>query len=315
MAAAIRNRVVVLSSPRRLLLNVLRKESLPRMDCDSRNGGGDAPSLPEYAAKERYCLFPRSSHWKAAKEDVLELTLCPPGENRGNHGRCRPSNSYLQFNPGNKTSAAEKGASRAATHHYSQDIERNAEYFAPPPPQPNTSAHNKPSQKRNAAAAAVGWPPVQSFRKNLASTGSTKQSVTQNVVSDKAVDWKKTTGLPPSPRGMFVKINMEGVPIGRKVDLLSCESYEKLAATVDELFRDLRAAQSDPSIVESAKPITGLLDGTGEYTLVYEDHEGDRVLIGDVPWKMFVATARRLHVLKRTNLSITNRESSNRQGA
>lgn len=29
----------------------------------------------------------------------------------------------------------------------------------------------------------------------------------------------------------------------------------------------------------------GLLDGTGEYTLVYEDNEGDRMLVGDVPWK------------------------------
>jgi auxin-responsive protein IAA len=31
--------------------------------------------------------------------------------------------------------------------------------------------------------------------------------------------------------------------------------------------------------------IPGLLDGTGEYTLVYEDYEGDRVLVGDVPWE------------------------------
>jgi auxin-responsive protein IAA len=30
--------------------------------------------------------------------------------------------------------------------------------------------------------------------------------------------------------------------------------------------------------------ISGLLDGTGEYTLVYEDYEGDKVLVGDVPW-------------------------------
>lgn len=32
------------------------------------------------------------------------------------------------------------------------------------------------------------------------------------------------------------------------------------------------------------KPIDGLLDGSGEYTLVYEDNEGDRMLAGDVPW-------------------------------
>lgn len=29
----------------------------------------------------------------------------------------------------------------------------------------------------------------------------------------------------------------------------------------------------------------GLLDGREEFTLVYEDNEGDRMLVGDVPWK------------------------------
>lgn len=36
---------------------------------------------------------------------------------------------------------------------------------------------------------------------------------------------------------------------------------------------------------DGGKAITGLLDGSGEYTLVYEDNEGDRLLIGDVPWQ------------------------------
>ena len=37
--------------------------------------------------------------------------------------------------------------------------------------------------------------------------------------------------------------------------------------------------------LENEKAITGLLDGSGEYTLVYEDNEGDRMLVGDVPWQ------------------------------
>lgn len=36
---------------------------------------------------------------------------------------------------------------------------------------------------------------------------------------------------------------------------------------------------------EEGKAITGVLDGSGEYTLVYEDNEGDRMLVGDVPWQ------------------------------
>jgi len=33
------------------------------------------------------------------------------------------------------------------------------------------------------------------------------------------------------------------------------------------------------------KIFSGLLDGTGEYTLICEDSEGDRTLVGDLPWK------------------------------
>jgi auxin-responsive protein IAA len=51
------------------------------------------------------------------------------------------------------------------------------------------------------------------------------------------------------------------------------------------------AAQRDASNAERAqqgadeKIFSQLLDGSGEYTLVYEDNEGDRMLVGDVPWK------------------------------
>jgi len=37
--------------------------------------------------------------------------------------------------------------------------------------------------------------------------------------------------------------------------------------------------------LQKERAITGLLDGSGEYTLVYEDDEGDRMLVGDVPWE------------------------------
>lgn len=33
------------------------------------------------------------------------------------------------------------------------------------------------------------------------------------------------------------------------------------------------------------KGIMGSLIGSGEYTLVYEDNEGDRMLVQDVPWQ------------------------------
>ena len=43
--------------------------------------------------------------------------------------------------------------------------------------------------------------------------------------------------------------------------------------------RDYSASESMEQ-TEDAKAVTN-----GEYTLVYEDNEGDRILVGDVPWE------------------------------
>ncbi|VVB17158.1 unnamed protein product [Arabis nemorensis] len=112
------------------------------------------------------------------------------------------------------------------------------------------------------AAPVVGWPPVRSSRRNLKKRESDEE------------------------KELYVKINMEGVPIGRKVNLSAFNNYQQLSHAVDQLF-----SKKDP------------LDLNRQYTLVYEDTEGDKVLVGDVPWEMFVSTVKRLHVLKTSQIS------------
>lgn len=168
------------------------------------------------------------------------------------------------------------------------------------------------------AAPVVGWPPVRSFRRNLAPSSSKPSTETSNRVGKDAANAKIETGH----KGLYVKINMDGVPIGRKVDLKAHGSYDKLSATVDQLFRGLLAAQRDPAIAasesctgEKQKVITGLLDGSGEYTLVYEDDEGDQMLVGDVPWDMFISTAKRLRVLRSSDLNTSSLRAVRRKRA
>ncbi|KAG6425894.1 hypothetical protein SASPL_110102 [Salvia splendens] len=174
----------------------------------------------------------------------------------------------------------------------------------------NTAVHNT-AQKRTAPASVVGWPPIRSFRKNIASGSSSKQA---SDSPDGAP--RKVSTVENCPRTPFVKINMDGIPIGRKVDLKSYNTYEKLSFAVDELFRGLLAVQKKlcsggiKDEGDGVEKIGGLLDGSGEYTLVYEDHEGDRMLVGDVPWHMFVSTVKRLRVLKSSELSALSREHS-----
>lgn len=49
--------------------------------------------------------------------------------------------------------------------------------------------------------------------------------------------------------------------------------------------RDSLVSEIEKSVGAEKQDIKGLLDGSGKYTLVYEDEEGDRVLVGDIPWK------------------------------
>ncbi|XP_076898352.1 auxin-responsive protein IAA26-like [Bidens hawaiensis] len=170
------------------------------------------------------------------------------------------------------------------SHHENGD-EKKLELKLGPPGVDDWPANKSPQkapQKRSAPGPVVGWPPIRSFRKNIGSSSLKPAPV--NVKKEQPVEES-------CQKGFFVKINMDGVPIGRKVDLNAYDSYQKLSIAVDQLFRGLLAAQNDTSggrindDREHDKAITGLLNENGEYTLVYEDNEGDRMLVGDVPWQ------------------------------
>ncbi|GAB4842306.1 hypothetical protein Ancab_012276 [Ancistrocladus abbreviatus] len=216
---------------------------------------------------------------------------------------------FLQYQTGPATVAKDSSQPCCTRMVELQTAEKKA--FSPASAAANTAVPNS-SQKRAAPALVVGWPPVRSFRKNLASSSSSKPTLEpQNTIPSEIACGKP---IENARKGLFVKINMDGVPIGRKVDLSAYDSYEKLCSAVNELFRGLLAAQRDSSgggsqnkEEEEDKAITGLLDGSGEYTLVYEDNEGDRMLVGDVPWHMFVSTVKRLRVLKSSDLPTLNR--------
>lgn len=105
-----------------------------------------------------------------------------------------------------------------------------------------TSCYNY--ENRTAPGPVVGWPPVRSFRKNLATT-SKLGSESPTGLPHKVANERTQAAPELRGKGLFVKINMDGVPIGRKVDLKAYNSYEKLSTAVDELFRGLLAGISE----------------------------------------------------------------------
>ncbi|KAF7093916.1 hypothetical protein CFC21_096291 [Triticum aestivum] len=72
---------------------------------------------------------------------------------------------------------------------------------------------------------------------------------------------------------------MEGVPIGRKVDLSRHASYHQLHHTLRLMFPSSASHHGDP------------------YAVAYEDGDGDWMLVGDVPWEDFSQSAKRLKIL------------------
>lgn len=110
----------------------------------------------------------------------------------------------------------------------------------------------------------VGWPPIRSYRKN-------------------------TLAANPRPAGdegaFFVKVNMDGIPVGRKIDLNAHSGYERLQLALEDMF-----ATNEVKLLR-------LLNST-EFVLTYEDKEGDWMLVGDVPWGMFINTVRRLRIMR-----------------
>ncbi|KAK1286696.1 Auxin-responsive protein IAA7 [Acorus calamus] len=259
-----------------------------------------------------------------AEEKKLELRLGPPGEDytvkkSSNNSSAGAKRLFLETVVTNTDSALQKNQPQKTCFLQLQSsLSLNGEQpdinIIEKKASGNGDVKNNCSETRTNSVPVVGWPPIRSFRRNIAGSSSKLATIESQNRDSKSVE-----EVDNCKKGLFVKINMDGVPIGRKVNLKVYDSYEKLSSAVDELFRGLLAVQTDPSAVgnqnnaNESQAITGLLDGSGEYTLVYEDNEGDRMLVGDVPWEMFTSTVKRLRVLKTSELPALSLVAANRK--
>ncbi|KAK6125372.1 hypothetical protein DH2020_040889 [Rehmannia glutinosa] len=146
-----------------------------------------------------------------------------------------------------------------------------------------SNTNNPPAAK----AQVVGWPPIRSFRKNTLATTSKNND---------EVDGK------PGPGALFVKVSMDGAPYLRKVDLRSYATYKELSSALEKMFSCFTLGQCGPQgnptrEMLSESKLRDLLHGS-EYVLTYEDKDGDWMLVGDVPWEMFIASCKRLKIMK-----------------
>ncbi|XP_057798323.1 auxin-responsive protein IAA16-like [Salvia miltiorrhiza] len=130
--------------------------------------------------------------------------------------------------------------------------------------------------KPPAKAQVVGWPPVRSFRKNIL-----------------AVQKDGGGGVAAA----FVKVSLDGAPYLRKVDLKMYNSYQQLSEALGKMFSSSTIGDCGSQGVMSESKLIDLLNGS-DYVPTYEDKDGDWMLVGDVPWEMFVDSCKRLRIMK-----------------
>lgn len=140
-------------------------------------------------------------------------------------------------------------------------------------------------------AQVVGWPPVRSFRKNSLATASKNTGEVQGKAG---------------PGGLFVKVSMDGAPYLRKVDLKAYTTYQELSSALEKMFSCFTIGQCAPNVTSGGEMLSeiklkDLVHGS-EYALTYEDKDGDWMLVGDVPWEMFIGTCRRMRIMKSSDV-------------
>ncbi|KAM3407034.1 hypothetical protein ACQJBY_000841 [Aegilops geniculata] len=95
-------------------------------------------------------------------------------------------------------------------------------------------------------------------------------------------------------QSLFVKVYMEGVPIGRKLDLLLLDGYEGLLALLGRMFK---ASIIHPDAVGRDHRVA-LGEKQARHVVTYQDQEGDWLMAGDVPWELFLAGVKKLKIAR-----------------
>ncbi|XP_015933342.1 auxin-responsive protein IAA15 [Arachis duranensis] len=120
-------------------------------------------------------------------------------------------------------------------------------------------------------------------------TGATKrcrrfpEEDTVDLLHSKA----QMVGWPPvmrANRKCGVKVGVDGAPYLRKVDLEVYESYEELFKALETMFCCSTIICNENKVMDNYMP-------------TYEDKDGDWMLVGDVPWEMFVESCKRIRLM------------------
>lgn len=86
----------------------------------------------------------------------------------------------------------------------------------------------------------MGWPPVRAFRRNLGFHNQTGPVTTSEAkVEDSHVENKESVASENQVgQTKFVKVNMDGCTVGRKIDLKLHDGYNSLSHALQKMFHN-----------------------------------------------------------------------------
>ncbi|KAE8725305.1 Auxin response factor 9 [Hibiscus syriacus] len=117
--------------------------------------------------------------------------------------------------------------------------------------------------------------PTDSDQKSDISKDSKDKQEEQLQVSSKEIQNRQSSNSTRSR----TKVQMQGVAVGRAVDLTTLAGYDLLIDELEEMF-----------------DIKGELRPRNKWEIVYTDDEGDMMLVGDDPWQEFCNMVRRIFI-------------------
>ncbi|CAH2045946.1 unnamed protein product [Thlaspi arvense] len=121
------------------------------------------------------------------------------------------------------------------------------------------------------------------------SYSSNSQMKTEETGNQRLAQGYYNAGEESRRKMAYVKVNMDGSVVGRKVCVLDHGTYSTLALQLDNMF--------------GMQTMSGLrlFQDESEFSLVYRDREGIWKNVGDVPWKDFVGTVNRMRIARRND--------------
>ncbi|KVH01120.1 auxin-responsive protein IAA32-like [Cynara cardunculus var. scolymus] len=139
--------------------------------------------------------------------------------------------------------------------------------------QPETYTHSENPHVADDYHDLLEWNQLHRFENPKVGTRNIDDNVGRNVLRSR------------KQQSDFVKVNMDGVPIGRKICVLDHSSYLSLAYQLEAMFG--RQSLGGLRLFESGS----------EFSLWYKDQDEQWKIVGDVPWKEFADSVKRIRII------------------